>query len=41
MSFGFDILQPRKRQKDVMHNRVEVIFIQNVELKHQLLFKLL
>ena len=41
MSFGFNILQPRKRQNEVMHNRVEVIFIQNIELEHQLLFRLL
>lgn len=35
-----NILQPRTRQNEVMHNRIEVIFMLNMELKDQLLFKL-
>lgn len=40
MGFKFNILKPRKSENEVMHNRVKVIFILNMELEDQLLFKL-
>lgn len=40
MGFKFNILKLGKSENGVMHNRVKVIFILNMELEDQLLFKL-
>lgn len=40
MGFKFNILKLRKSENEVMHKRVKVIFILNMELEDQLLFNL-